>query len=129
MGATFLTDFEWAERPDGSLIGLVTPAGYSAATGVPLPFPCLAVDLNLNETCSPGAGSCPLTEIEATINDVYSDPGNGIWEQYGANGCAYDPVSNTGVLIVRHILNTSLSTPYNAGQYQAWWIMDSGVLP
>jgi hypothetical protein len=94
--------------------------------------------IHSSESCSLGSPGCGLTEVEATIGDSYplnssySSPGENIFEYFGPNGCAYDPNSNTGVLIVRHLLDT---IPQEIGpaapflQYQAWWIMDSGVLP
>jgi hypothetical protein len=142
LGASFLTEFEWSQRPDGTLLALVTPAGFNLTStlqpvGTPLPFPCLALDLNLTQSCSLGSPGCGLVEVEATIGDSYpqnsyQSPGENIFEYFGPNGCAYDPNSNTGVLIVRHLLDTIPQEGLPAApflQYQAWWIMDSGVLP
>ena len=66
----------------------------------------------------------PFGTLVATVNDT--DGSSGIWELEGPNGCTYEPRSNTGIVTVRHLLNTGLTNP---AQYQLYSLLDTGVLP
>ncbi len=121
--ATFLTEFDWAQRSDGSLVALVTPAANvptdtQSTTG--MQWGCVAV----NFTLAPGSGS-PFGTVVATLTDLDA-PASGPSEAYGPNGCTYDPISNTGILIVRRLLNTALPMPT---QYQVYSLIESGIMP
>ena len=53
-----------------------------------------------------------------------------IYEIKGANGCTYEHASNTGIVIVRHLVDSDLQGPlYNPLQYQLYSLIDTGVLP
>ena len=60
----------------------------------------------------------------ATLND--SDQGSPLSESYGSNGCTYEPLSNTGVVIGRRLADSAYSP---ASQYQTYALMNTGVLP
>jgi hypothetical protein len=114
--ANSLTELDWAVRADTTFVAIVTPAF------VPTPpqtggfqYGCAAVNFDLLH----GFGS-----LVATVDDV--DGSSGISEQQGANGCTYEPKSNTGIVIGRHLLNTDLQEP---SQYQIYSLLDTGVMP
>ena len=113
---------DWAVRADQTIVAVVTPSyipdGGNGHSLTQFQYGCAAVNFDLLN----GFGS-----LIATVNDT--DGSSGIFEQQGTNGCTYDPMSNTGILIVRHLLNTSLAPPQNLEEYQLFSLIDSGILP
>jgi hypothetical protein len=118
-----LTELDWAERADGAMVAVVTPAYVLGPgdTGTPFQYGCAVVNLNLLSQTN------PFPSLVAVVNDA--DGSAGTWEQQGSNGCTYEPTSNTGVVIVRHKLDTSLTSPLNEDQYQTYAIIDTGIFP
>ncbi|HVM47818.1 MAG TPA: hypothetical protein VMU04_07315 [Candidatus Acidoferrum sp.] len=116
--ANSLTEFDWAARPDGSILAVVTPSYVPAGSGMGFQYGCAAVGFDLLN----GFGG-----LIATVNDT--DGSSGIWEELGSNGCTYDPMSNTGIVIVRHLINSGLTSPFNPLEYQLYSLIDTGVLP
>jgi hypothetical protein len=102
--AQFVTEFDWAERSDGSLVAVVSPA--SIANHVETQYGCISLDFTL----AGGFGTAVIA-----LND--QDP----LESNGPNACTYEPTSNTGVLIVRKLVN--------GPNYTAWSLTASGLMP
>ena len=100
----FVTEFDWAQRSDGSLVAVVSPA--SIANHTETQYGCVALEFTL----SGGFGN-----IVVAVND--SDP----LETLGANACTYEPTSNTGMLIVRRKVN--------GANYTAWSLIPTGLMP
>lgn len=120
LGANSITEFDWAKRADGSLVALVSPTLVpTSQLQAPMQFGCVAV----NFTLAQGSGN-PFGTVIATLTDT--DGTSDIYESQGPNGCTYDPTSNTGIIIVRHLLNTALAHP---SQYQLYSLIDSGIMP
>lgn len=124
QGATFLTEFDWAARSDNGatqdLVAVVTPAGIVQSPGPgEKQFGCVAVGFTLQS-----GPSSPFGAVVATVTD--QDPLGGgktppTENNYGPNACTYEPTSNTGVLIVRKVLN---------GQYdQVYSLIGTGLMP
>jgi hypothetical protein len=68
----------------------------------------------------PPAAGQPFTKLLATVYDADA-PGSGPSEISGPGSCTYDPTSNTGIVIMRHL---------NGGAgYDQYSIIDSGVMP
>ena len=124
LQATYITEFDWAQRADGSLVALVSPAGIPNGQNTVSQFGCVAVNLNW----PPGSGSL-FGSVVATITDMDTPQTGTIWEAYGPNACTYEPTSNTGVLIVRRLVNTGLPPPYSPTQYQVYSLIDTGIMP
>jgi hypothetical protein len=99
-----VTEFDWAERSDGSLVAVVSPA--SIANHVETQYGCISLDFTL----AGGFGTAVIA-----LND--QDP----LESNGPNACTYEPTSNTGVLIVRKLVN--------GPNYTAWSLTASGLMP
>jgi hypothetical protein len=113
-----ITEFDWVERPDHTFMGVVTPE--EAGGAVPMQYGCLALNLNLSYGLTSPFGS----SIIATITDEDGD--TGIYEEYGPNGCTYEPTSNTGIVIVRHLINSGIANPV---QYQEYGLVNTGIMP
>jgi hypothetical protein len=83
----------------------------------------MAVTLDLLNTSNP-FGSLLAYVYDATPSSP--EP----YELEGPNGCTYEPMSNTGIAIVRHTLGNSGNTNRNNfAENQFYSIMDSGVFP
>ena len=112
-------------RPDGSgsIVAVVTPTYVPDQSGAtPFQYGCAAVNFSL----ASGFGSLLI----ATVDDTYGSSGVGINELQGTNGCTYEPASNTGIVIVRHLLDSDLQGPFhNPLEYQLYSLIDTGVLP
>jgi len=102
--AQFVTEFDWAERSDGSLVAVVSPA--SIANDVETQYGCVALEFTLTD----GFGAAVVA-----VNDQDA------LETLGPNACTYEPTSNTGVLIVRRLVNGS--------NYFAWSLTATGLMP
>lgn len=118
-----ITELDWAVRPDGSMVAVVTPAyvydpNQPEFSPAPFQYGCLAVNFTLLNTTN------PFGSLVATLNDM--DGSSGTWEIQGSDGCTYEPTSNTGVVIVRHLTDTTLSNPT---QGETFSLFDTGVLP
>ena len=85
---------------------------------MPFQYGCAAV----NFTLTGGWGS-----LVATVNDMDGTSGSPPDEFEGPNGCTYEPTSNTGIVIVRHLLGSSGNS--NNAQNQFYSLLDTGVLP
>jgi hypothetical protein len=119
-GPNELTEFDWAQRADGSLLAVVSTAcvGFqSTATQ----FGCAIVNFNLQ---SGDGNPFPSNGLIATLTDNVAASGSQPYEALGPNACTYDPNSNTGVLIVRHLVNAT-------GQPSAvtYSLIETGILP
>jgi len=120
-----LTEFDWALRPDNSIVAIATPAYVTdppTYTGPPVQYGCLALNFNINA----GVGHNPFTtgvssNVIASVSDADTMGPNSTTEGVGPNGCTYEPTSNTGVVIIRHLQTTS--------QYQTYSIVGTGVMP
>lgn len=101
------------------MVAVVTPT-YAPGTGSDNPFEygCAALNFDVQNATS------PFVSLIATVNDT--DGSSGIWEAEGPNGCTYEPMSNTGIVIVRHLLNWDLS---NKAQYQLYSLIKTGLMP
>jgi hypothetical protein len=102
--ATFVTEFDWAERSNGSLVAVVTPA--SIANHLETQYGCVALDFTLTG----GFGDALVA-----MND------QDVLESQGPNACTFEPTSNTGMLIVRRLVN--------GPDYTAWSLVATGVMP
>jgi len=130
-----MTELDWAVRADGSMVAVVTPMyvpdGRSGHSTTAFQYGCLVFNFYLTTP------SAPFGSLVATLDDTDAgDPGsdNYFEEVYGSNGCTYEPMSNTGVVIVRRLAdNTSPYTNpvYNLGpnNNETYSIMETGVLP
>jgi hypothetical protein len=127
LGATYLTEFDWARRADGTLVGMVSPAVETGQNTVSQ-FGCVVVNLNPPASWPSGSGSF-FGSVVATLTDIDTPQTGTISEAYGPNACTYEPTSNTGVLIVRRLVNTALTKPYSPTQYQLYSLIDTGVMP
>jgi hypothetical protein len=122
-----VTELDWALRADNTtMMAILTlayvydpPAGFPDSS-TPYQYGCAAVSLDILNTTN------PFGSVLATVADV--DNGTSanpqLVEQQGTSSCTYDPASNTGILIVRHLINTSIGV-----QYQLFALIDTGVLP
>jgi hypothetical protein len=112
-----LSKFDWALRSDGtSLIAIASPESATSA-GV-LDYQCVAMDFTLAP--GPPAQGQPFTSLLATVYDADA-PASGPSEIDGPGACTYDPTSNTGIVVVRHL---------NGGSgYDLYSIINSGVMP
>jgi hypothetical protein len=102
--AQFVTEFDWAERSDHSLVAVVSPA--SIANKVETQYGCVALEFTL----SAGFGAAVVA-----VNDQDA------LESLGPNACTYEPTSNTGVLIVRRLVNGANNT--------SWSMVATGLMP
>ena len=102
--AQFVTEFDWAERSDGSLVAIVSAA--SIANELETQYGCVALEFSLTS----GFGT-----IVAAVNDKDS------LETEGPNACTYEPTSNTGMLIVRRQIN--------GNNYVSWSMVATGLMP
>jgi hypothetical protein len=122
-GINSLTEFDWAARADGTMVAVITPM----YVGAPLfQYGCLAFDFYLTNTTS------PFGSLVATLSDT--DTGNPTaTELYGTNGCTYEPMGNTGVILVRRLVDNT--TPYTTDPYlspsanETFTLLDTGYLP
>ena len=114
-----LTELDWAKRADGTIVALLTPMFVTtSANNTSYQYGCLAINFDLT---NPAA---PFGDVVATLND--QDLGSPLSEFYGSNGCTYEPLSNTGVVINRRLANSAYAPP---SQYQTYSLMNTGVLP
>jgi hypothetical protein len=111
---SYLTEFDWAMRADGSLAAVVTPAG----TGTPGQFGCVALDFTLQS-----GTSSPFGSFWATVTDADTSGPDNTSETNGPNGCTYEPGSNHGVVIVRNLIGTPPPT------VKTYSIVNSGLIP
>jgi hypothetical protein len=110
-GSSFLTEFDWAQRADGSLVGIVTPASVSTSE---TQYGCIAVNLTPLPDLTFGS-------IVATLDD--QDPNGSPPENAtrGPAGCTYEPTSNTGMLIVR--------AQTSGASIQQYSLIETGIMP
>jgi len=127
-----LTELDWAVRADSTVVAVVTPQYVVDGThsGTPMQYGCVAVNFSLLSTTNPFAAVAAASGLYplATVNDMDGSPSTqGAWEQWGTAGCTYDPMSNTGIVVVRHLLDSyDCSNPVQCQQFS---IEDTGVLP
>lgn len=110
----FLNEFDWAVRADGSMVAVATPETVSTGQP-PVQSGCVAVTFDLY------ASGSPFTAFTAYVFDADTGDAGGTSESNGPNACTYEPTSNTGIAIVRHLVNTT--------QYQIYSIVNTGVMP
>jgi hypothetical protein len=128
---TAITELDWALLADKqTVVALITPIYYPElpGTGPSFQYGCAAVKFDVLNTTPPFG---PFGSVIAVVNDTDGSAATGgIWEWQGQNGCTYEPTSNTGIIVVRHLLDTSLTGPNESpAQYQLYSLLDSGVLP
>lgn len=112
-----ITELDWAVRADQTLVAVVTPASVVSPQdpGPAYQWGCAAVNFSLTS----GFGS-----VIARLMDSAS---SGAQEELrGPNGCTYEPTSNTGVIIVRNLIDSALQDPT---QNETYALIDSGILP
>jgi len=88
-------------------VAVVTPASVAqdGTQYVETQYGCVAVDFSLtNAQNAPLGTGQPFTDVVATLTDADAQQAPTPSENLGANGCTYDPTSNTGVLIVRKLV-------------------------
>jgi hypothetical protein len=115
-GSAFLTEFDVAQRADGSLVAVVTPAVMNGS--VQQQGGCIAADFSLLNAAPPNSQPFVPQGAVVVLTDSYADQtGN---ENYGPNACTYEPTSRTGMLIVRRL----------HGQNSfVWSLIQSGLMP
>ncbi|WP_180539474.1 hypothetical protein [Nevskia soli] len=92
-GSLFLTEFDIAERPDGTFIAVVTPAtGLDPETHLG----CLAIAFTL-----PTFSGTIDNYFGTTYAEVNDDAGSA--SHLGNSGCTFDPASATGLIIPRKV--------------------------
>jgi hypothetical protein len=121
----FLTEFDWAAREDSSLVAIVTPAARLGKAQAEVQFGCIAVNFSLAQGGPYYPYSTftttPFGPIVAAVTDQPPMVTSGYSENLGPNACTYEPTSNTGMLIVRRILD---------GQdYSNLSLITTGVMP
>jgi hypothetical protein len=118
-----LTEFDWALRSDGqSLVAVVTPSFVpSGGSASETQYGCTVVDFSLAN--AQGSAGNPFLGVIATITDLDANTGAGTSEVVnGANGCTYEPTSNTGIIIVRQLVK---STPSE----KLYSLIETGIMP
>lgn len=94
------------------------PAVDPGGSATPLQYGCAAVSFNLQNLLG-SSPTDPFGNILATVTDLDGSAGSSAWEQQGPSGCTYDPASNTGIVIVRHLINGE--------QWTRFSLLDTGV--
>jgi hypothetical protein len=111
------------------MVAVVTPEYVPGEPGggslAPFQYGCLVFNFDLTNAES------PFGSLVATLNDtgVLGSSPQPNSEGWGSNGCTYDPMSNTGVVIVRRLLNSSYTHPLKPNDDETYAIMDTGVVP
>jgi hypothetical protein len=77
------------------------------------------VNLDLLNTTNPFG-----TGLLATVADLDGNGSSQPWEQQGTASCTYEPSSNTGVVIVRHLLNSAQTS-----EFSVFSLIDTGIFP
>lgn len=108
---SYLMEFDWAIRADGTIVAVVTPAG----TATQKQFGCVILDFTLQS-----GTTTPFGSFWATVTDTDTNIPGGTSETYGPNGCTYEPLSNNGVVIVRYLTGSSIQT---------YSIVNTGLIP
>jgi hypothetical protein len=124
----FLDELDWAVRADGSMVAVAVPDEVPT-NGQPTQGPCLAMTFDLYQPYDNPTGS-PFTALVAQVYDQDTlTPSNLLYsaEESSPNGCTYEPQSNTGIPIVRHLVATQSGV--QPTQYQTYSIVNSGVMP
>lgn len=115
-----ITELDWAQRAGGATMVAVVSLLNTQTPGTPMNCGCVALNFDLQNTVNPFAAT-----FVATVSDI--DAGTGqFYEQFGPNGCTYEPSSNTGIVKVRHLVNNALPPPI---QQQYYSLIDSGIMP
>ncbi|HTT64604.1 MAG TPA: hypothetical protein VMG35_22290 [Bryobacteraceae bacterium] len=121
-GNGLLTGCPWAHQwSTFTLIAVVSPEQVTGDQQI-VQFGCVLVDFTLQQ-----GSTSPFTSLVGTVTDAYGSAATGgIWEEYGPNACTYDPQSNTGVLIVRRLVDSRLTDPPASTSYS---LIETGVMP
>jgi hypothetical protein len=98
-GHNMWVQLDVAQRADGSLLAVLTPADYDANLEWPVHFGCRALDLTSGDPPALARGSDrrPVLRASVTASDLV---------QYGPGACGYEPSSLTGMLFVRKTGNS-----------------------
>lgn len=124
-----LTEFDWALRADqnnGDMVAILTLAYVPdqsfdpQGSGTGYQYGCAAVTFDLQNLLG-STPTDPFGTVLATVTDFDGSAGSSPWEQQGPSGCTYDPGSNTGMVVVRHLTNENEWTQYS--------LLNTGVLP
>lgn len=118
-----ITELDWNLTADGTTIVAVVTPEYVVESGfssMPFQYGCMAVKFDLNNG---------FQSLFAYVNDM--TPASPYPSEFeGPNGCTYEPMSNTGITIVRHTLgNSTLPSGQNFAQNQFYQIVDTAVIP
>jgi hypothetical protein len=108
------------------MVAIVTPMyvaeGAAGTSSESFQYGCLAINFYLTKPTG------LFGTVTATLNDA--DQASPYDELYGSNGCTYEPMSNTGVVIGRRLVDTN----YNGGglfpsENETYSLINTGVLP
>jgi hypothetical protein len=130
--ANHLTEFDWAQRADGTLVAVATlasvPGGTLAGqnvrdsvtnvTAVETQYGCVAMNFDM------AAG---FQSVVAVLDDLDTPQSGASENPYGANGCTYEPMSNTGIIIVRRLIYAP--PPINSITQQIFSLTETGIMP
>ncbi len=94
---------------------MVTPNYVVQPSGSPTSYQygCVAIDFSL----ATGFASAIATLSDSATSGNMSESG-------GPNGCTFEPTSDTGIVIVRNLIDNTLGT-----QNETYAPIDSGILP
>jgi len=116
-------------RADGTMVAVVTPEKVAVGSQ-PQQSGCVAVGFDLNEPYD-GTGQIFSPSVSAVVFD--QDGGTSIggvtYKEPSPNACTYEPQSNTGITIVRHLLGPPGAPLNSPVYYQIYSIVNSGVMP
>jgi hypothetical protein len=116
-GVNSITELDWALRPDQqTIVAVVTPASVvgDGNTKPPMQFGCVALSFSLTTGFS--------SSVLAKLSD--NTTSGSLSESRGPNGCTFEPTSNTGVVVVRNLVDNA-DDPVS----QTYTLVDTGVLP
>jgi len=144
-GLQYITELEWFIRPAASgetpqVAAIFTPVTQSGQGQPTFENGCLVA--NFNPVAGQSTATNPVnpfvvgvtnTGIIANIFDM-DTPSSGPTEKPGPGSCAYDPMSNTGVVEVRRLVTTPTGCMQGNGgpaacPYNIYTLVDSGVMP
>jgi hypothetical protein len=125
-----LTELDWALRADGSMVAVVTPeyaiTGVAGQSSALYQYGCVPVNLDIANKTNPFGQGVSNSPPLATLSDTASTSQG--TEQWGPAGCTFDPMSNTGVVMVRHIVQ-SIDICSSQVECQVFSLVNTGVLP
>jgi hypothetical protein len=120
--ANYISEFDWATRSDGTIVALFSPsfAPDPGESGTPFNYGCAAATFTLATGLTD-----PFGPVVAMMNDTDDSGPSSTTELQGPNGCTFEPTSNPGVVIVRHLEDV---VPPNE-TVQTYSLVDTGLIP